>query len=94
MTSPVLTTAAVILLFFGAGSSVVSGAEALLPLGTPHFCAATTLQVLGKKPKPKPSLACREISQQGRGREKKKGIFSCWPRVRDLIWSVLRKLRN
>lgn len=74
MTSPVLTTAAVILLFFGAGSSVVSGAEALLPLGTPHFCAATTLQVLGKKPKPKPSLACREISQQGRGREKKRAF--------------------
>lgn len=65
-------TAGAILLFFGAGSSAVNGVGAVLPLGTPHTCAATTLQVLGKKVKPKPSLPCRELPQQVRGSEKEK----------------------
>lgn len=58
--------------------SLVSGVGALLPLGTPHTCAATTSQVLGKKVKPKPSLPCRELPQQVRGSKKKnnhEGVF-------------------
>lgn len=85
------TIAGAILLFFGAGSSVVRGIWAL---DFPHTCTATIWQALEKKVKPKASLPCRELPQQARDRGKKRGFFSFCPRVRDLTWSVLRKLRN